>query len=94
MADEMTCAKCGYRGLPRTCSKGSFAVEVGLFLFFLAASGAAIAWRVNHGNQTHPVLMLVEVLGFLNPAFGYTLWRRFHRYQGCPNCGSPEMRPS
>lgn len=42
---EMLCTNCGYQGKPKTIMKGSWAIELVLWLFFLLPGLIYTMWR-------------------------------------------------
>ncbi len=81
MEKQYICTSCGYVGYPKRLTKGSFWVEVGLWLvglllspFFFAVAG--FLWIV-----------------FLLPGLLYTVWRETSRYDACPKCKNASMIP-
>jgi hypothetical protein len=61
MTARYICSKCGYVGNPKRYTKGSFVMELALWICFLL------------------------------PGIIYSVWRLATRYDGCPECESPDM---
>ena len=43
---EMVCPRCGFKGFPEKYTKGSFAVELGLWIIFLLPGLIYSIWRL------------------------------------------------
>jgi len=51
---ELLCANCGYQGKPKLRVKGSFVIEVLLWLFFLLPGLIYSVWRLTTKQQVCP----------------------------------------
>lgn len=54
MSKELICANCGYQGSPATVTKGSFLIEVILWLCFLIPGLIYSIWRLTSRYDACP----------------------------------------
>ncbi|HEY8085904.1 MAG TPA: hypothetical protein VIE69_09920 [Methylophilaceae bacterium] len=81
---EKICAKCGYVGHAKKITKGSFLVEVILWLLFIPGLGYFSSGRIYSQGG------LLYVMLFFIPGVIYSLWRITTKYYVCPNCDTPK----
>lgn len=75
---EMHCMKCGITGKTKRVVKGSFIVELGLWVFFGFATLITLGLAM-------PLLLIPLI---------YSIWRLAGAYQGCGNCRNREVIPA
>ena len=78
MAKSKLCTTCGYVGQSKRETKGSFIMEV--FLWLILVPGfimGGFLWLI-----------------FLVPGFIYSVWRLTTRYDACPKCAAANMIPT
>lgn len=54
MSAKYVCTNCGYVGLPKTVTKGSFLIELVLWLFFLIPGLIYSIWRLTSRHKACP----------------------------------------
>lgn len=54
MAKEMICTSCGYKGKPKTETKGNFLIEVVLWFFFIIPGLIYSIWRLASRYEACP----------------------------------------
>lgn len=76
MSAEIVCRACGYHGDPGTLTKGSFAVEVILWLCFLIPGLIYSFWRLSSRSNNCPKCGSTEVIPIDSPV-GMKLMQEF-----------------
>jgi len=54
MADILFCTHCGYKGKPKTITKGSFFIEILLWVCFIVPGLCYSIWRVTSRHKACP----------------------------------------
>jgi hypothetical protein len=67
MADQVVCKACGFHGEPGTVTKGSFAVEVILWLCFLIPGLIYSFWRLSSRHENCPKCGSSEIIPIDSP---------------------------
>ena len=67
MSDQLVCTKCGHVGHSTSVTKGSFAIEVLLWLCFLFPGLIYSLWRLTTRHQACPVCGNAELLPSSSP---------------------------
>jgi hypothetical protein len=99
MAKEFICARCHSVGKPKSVVKGTFLVELGLWLLLLLPVIYLLANEVNKCvgmgcwyEKPASVAPAIWVC-FLLPGLLYTLWRLSSKHTACSVCESVELLP-
>lgn len=67
MSDQVICKSCGFHGKPGTVTKGSFAIEVILWLCFLIPGLIYSFWRLSSRGNNCPTCGSTEVIPIDSP---------------------------
>jgi hypothetical protein len=67
MSDEIVCKACGYHGTPGSITKGSFAIEVILWLCFIIPGLIYSFWRLSSRGSNCPTCGSTEVIPVDSP---------------------------
>ena len=62
MTNEIACTSCGYVGEPKTITRGTFAVEVVLWLCFLVPGFIYSVWRMSSRHDGCPTCGLTTLI--------------------------------
>lgn len=62
MSEEVVCTKCGHVGPPTSITKGSFAIEVVLWLCFIIPGLIYSLWRLSSRHQACAMCGNAEIL--------------------------------
>jgi len=74
---EYICANCGYKGRPKTLTKGSFSIEIVLWLFFIIPGLIYSLWRLTSRYKACPKCKMTNMVPISTPR-GQKLLKEFY----------------
>jgi hypothetical protein len=87
MEEQYICTSCGYVGYPKRLTKGSFWLELFLWLIFVFPVLVYISLlSTGFVIETFPWI-------FALPGLLYSIWRLTSRYDACPKCKNASTIP-
>ena len=89
---QSICTVCGYVGYPKRVAKGSFWLELALWLFFILASLVYFLFFILAG-LVYPLFFAGLVCSLFFASLVYSLWRLTTIYGACPKCENASMIP-
>ena len=67
MAKELVCLNCGYIGKPKKVTKGSFAIEIILWLLMIVPGVVYSIWRLTTRHEACPTCGAINMIPLDSP---------------------------
>ena len=67
MSQQFICSNCGYIGKPKKVTKGSFAIEIILWLLMIVPGVVYTIWRLTTKHEACPICGAINMIPLNSP---------------------------